>query len=156
MLVKTGVRSQSVTMGVKTLTRRALSTLLFLVPVYELYGQSQPNRQGCHVFALHDQPIAFCELFGVVCILWRGCCHEFCKRVVVNMHLSCFQLCATRWEWKHQWKHRWVLSHQKPKPVRAASERQYIPASRECKVPCGGVHEWRKAEQGDWQHRVSL
>jgi len=42
-----------------------------------------------------------------------------------------------------------MISIQKPKPVRAASEREYTAAEREVKVSCGGIHECRKAEQRD-------
>jgi len=31
-----------------------------------------------------------------------------------------------------------------------AKERQYTAAGGEVQVPCGGIHEWQKAGQGDW------
>jgi len=42
------------------------------------------------------------------------------------------------------------MSLQKPKPVKAASKRQYTAAGGEVQIPWGGIHEWRTTEQGDW------
>jgi len=36
--------------------------------VYELDGQSQTRRQGCHWWELHDGPFAFCRRIGTECV----------------------------------------------------------------------------------------
>jgi len=66
-----------------------------------------------------------------------------------NMHLIGLQLRATKREWKSAPKSG-IMFVQKPELVHGASKRQYTATGREVQVSWGGIHEWRKAVQGDW------
>jgi len=63
------------------------------------------------------------------------------------MNLTGFQLRATKLEWKLALKRPRYYVSSETKPLRGASKRESTVAGRE--VPRGGIHQWRKAKQGD-------
>jgi len=67
-----------------------------------------------------------------------------------NMHLIGFLLRAIKLEWILALRRPRYYMLKKPKSVHAASERQYSVAGREVQVYWCGIHEWWKAEQGNW------
>jgi len=97
------------------------------------------RSQSRRVSLLEDAELIVCFLHTI----WY-CLHRLNK--VFNMHLISFLLCVTKRKWKLAPKDRGIMSVQKY----AASERQYTAAGGESHVPLGGIHEWRKVEQGDW------
>jgi len=49
------------------------------------------------------------------------------------------------------WKDWGIVSLKTPKAVYSASELKCTAAGGDIQVPLGGIHEWRKSEQGDWR-----
>jgi len=141
-----GVKSQPFTVGVGLWRQGCvLSAILFIV---------------CTVTAESTRVSLFGAAGSTVCF-WRTiwcCLHLFTWPPAFTWSVSCYVRPNRNEEqhWKDQgimslrWKGRGIMSLQKPKPVYVASKQQCTAAGAEVQVYCGGIHEWRKAEQGDW------
>ena len=97
-------------------------------------GQSQPIRRGCHYWELQDERFAFCEQFYLA----------FSQLDLKHALAACDQA-------------RMIIIINKTKVLffpeiqgSVYCDRQYTAADGDVKVSCCGIHEWRKAEQGDW------
>ena len=108
------------------------------------------NRIGSHSRVDEGVIVASCR---INCLLFRTiwCCPHLLNRAF-NMNGIGFQQWATKMEWElagnyKDWGSRPFL---KCRSVYAKSKQQYTAACREDRVYPGGIHEWRKTEQGDW------
>jgi len=109
---------------------------LFIVLNWRL---SQPSRRGCNCCKLKDEQFALCGAFVAACISYQ-CLEHALDRFSAAWNQAGMKSGTEKTE---------VLSFQKTRSLRAASERQCAAAGGEAQVPCCGDHEWRKTQQVD-------
>ena len=107
-------------------------------PPSDTYGHSQVDHSG--TVGASGSTVCFLRMVWY----WLHLLNR-----IFNIHLIGFTLRATKREWKSKKIGLLWLSKSKLKSVYVANKRKYTAAGREVQIPWGGIHKWRKAEQGD-------
>jgi len=121
-----GINSPPFILGFGLRQGCVLSPLLFIFYMNWIDSNRRFNEGGITVGSCRTNSLLFLRTS------WY-CTHSLNR--VFNMHLINFQLRTTKREWKLEVKGSMYCFLQKPKPVRAASKRQYIIAGGEVQVP---------------------